>query len=368
MKTLFEPPFFTQKHKDPMKHMNQWMLALAVATTLTACGGGSSGPTSAPMSGSSPTPAPAPHPSVSMSSPTPNYSSSEDAAIFTILNTLRLGAGVGSLAQNTKLDTAAKHHSSYVMSNNLQSNSAYLSNPYSLHWEDAQYPGFTGAMPIDRLQYVGYTGAQIGENVSLGTPLTGALCIQTLIDQTVYHRASLLSSAAEVGVSIISDSGNTTAMCTIELGGTGFDQLPADATVYPYDRETGLPTTFYTASEWPNPAPDLPQTGVPVMISFYSQKTMPSVFSTFAGSDVVVTGFSIVQQGGSTPLASRVLTASGVTSLGPTLMIDSHLRPGVLFLLPTTQLQVNTTYTVTFTGTVKGVAVTKTWSFGTGAA
>lgn len=82
-------------------------------------------------------------------------------------------------------------------------------------------------------------------------------------------------------------------------------------------------------------------------------------------SDIVLNTFTLDSLG--SPVSARVLAQSGVLSSGATLTTDANIsRPGILVLLPTAPLSANTLYTVTFSASVKGVAVTKTWSFTTG--
>jgi hypothetical protein len=297
--------------------------------------------------------------------PAATYSSTEEAAALTTLNTYRINSKVGPLTQHSQLDTSASNHLGHIATNNLVFNAEYMTNPSKgLHWEDASLPGFTGERPIDRVRFAGYT-YDVSENGVVGFGLTGESCARILVEGSVYHRAAVLFSATDIGISFQA-VGQGYFGCFMEIGLRGFDQLPAEATTYPYEGQTGAYSSFTPATESPNPAPDLSVTGLPVMISLYSQVTMPSTSTRFSASDIIVTQYSLVAQGSATPVAARVLAYPGVTGNGVTLTADGRLRDGHVFLLPTSALATNTTYTVTFTGTVKGVAANKTWSFTTG--
>jgi len=356
------------------------MLALTASFALTGCGGGSGGgstasptPTPAPSPTPTPTPAPTPtptptgtsFPNVSTVAPVGVYASAENGNVFDGINAARISTGVGGLNQALKLDTASANHVSFIASNNLVFNTDYMTNPAKgLHWEDSALPGFTGATPGDRVAFVQYTHGSM-EDGAVAFGITGAQCASLLVDDTVYHRGSVLSPATDIGVSIQA-VGQGYFACFMEIGLTGTDQLPADIVAYPYSGQTGVHTTFIPSTESPNPAPDLAEAGIPIMVSLYSQKTQPSIITAFFASDVAISQFSVTAQGSTTAVTTRVLAQTGVTSTGPTLTVDGRLRDGQIFLLPTAKLLTNTVYNVLFSGAVRGIPVTKSWSFTTG--
>ncbi|BDT60186.1 hypothetical protein MasN3_36800 [Massilia varians] len=100
-------------------------LAASFAVVLSACGGGGGerGSPSPPVS-TNPTPPvvtspPAtPEQDLQTSVPIPTYAAnSEELAFFNAYNEFRSQAGLGKLAQNTKLDLAAKNHLNYQAQN-----------------------------------------------------------------------------------------------------------------------------------------------------------------------------------------------------------------------------------------------------------
>ena len=150
-------------------------------------------------------------------------------------------------------------------------------------------------------------------------------------------------------------------MCGLELGiSTLSGQLPPSGSwaFYPADGQTGVPPTFYNHAESPVPASDLLVAGHPIVMSLYNQ-TNTSLLAT----NITLTTFTLTA--GSTLVTTRVLAQTGVGGSGIT--TDSNIpAPGVLVLLPTSPLSANTSYTVIFAATVKGVFVSKSWSFTTG--
>lgn len=336
--------------------------ALLACLLLAACGGGGGGA------------APAPTPVASLSyqalvtsvSPFTYTNPSDNLTIATNLNTLRQNTGVGLLAQNSALDTAAKNHADYLVTNSLV-NGTYLNTNFSgtlgAHYEDqATYPtGFTGATPQARATAAGYAGSVV-EVASFGAA-TGADCL-TSFEDSVYHLADILSAAIDVGVDFANGGAG---VCMIELGtpSTTAGQLPASGTVtvYPYDTENSVPPTFYNQAENPVPAPDLLKAGHPVAVSLYSL----GGYTSLAASDIVLNTFTLTQ--GATTITARILDSSAITTTGPAVTPDSNLtKPGFIVLLPESPLSASTTYNVSFSATVKSTPVSKTWSFTTGAA
>lgn len=351
--------------------------ALAFSVLLVGCGGGGGGTSSSPGSSNSTTTVAstttttvATYPGVVTSVPAPTYASADNINAFNLLNSLRSATGVGEWAEDAHLDQAAQAHTSYIINNNLLSNVTYLTSPSEgLHWEDSTLPGYTGSTPQLRAMAAGF-GGSVGETANAGDP-TGASCVHGLVEDTVYHRALLMSSATHVGLSFASNSSAQT-ICVVDFGiPTGEEgQLPTNIVSYPYNGKTGVDTTFYVATETPNPAPDLTTAGIPVMVSLYSQTTLPTITSSFTASQVTITQFSMTVASSGAAVSSRILAATGVVGSGVTVTSDTELASigaGYVFLLPIAPLQANTTYNVAFAATVNGISVSKNWSFQTGA-
>ena len=340
------------------------LLSLTViAASLSACGGGGGG------GGGGTAIPPATFSSLAATVPAASYGAIANGSAFDLINQIRSGAGAGKLMQSSALDLAAKSHTGYFMQNsNLDG--AYIGATHEGvlggHYEDPANLGFYGKTAQERATKAGYAG-KARELISFGAA-NSVDCIESL-ENSVYHLAQIISPLyVDVGISFESSSAGGT-VCSIELGlpGTTLGQLPAAGSVaiYPYAGQTAVAPTFYNRAEAPIPAPDLNSAGHPVAVSLYSMAAPALV-----GSDIVINEFSMKTVNGGTPVAVRVLAKSGVTSNmpgGPALSTDDAIADaGVVFLLPTAPLAVNTTYKVTFAATLKGTAVTKDWSFTTG--
>ncbi len=326
-----------------------------IAASLSACGGG----------GGAAIPPPA-YSSLIASVPASTYGAGENGSAFDLINAIRSRAGAGKLAQSSALDTAAKNHTGYFIQNSGLDHT-YINSLHEGvlggHYEDPANPGFYGKTAQERVTKAGYLG-NVTELLSFGAA-SSVDCVESLTN-SVYHLAPIMSPRyADIGISFEMSSAFGT-VCAIELGlpGTTLGQLPAAGSlaIYPYAGQTAVVPTFYNQAEAPIPARDLERAGHPVAVSLYSLAA-----PVLSGSDIVISGFSMMTNAG-TPVAVRVLTKSGVISSGPALVVDDNIADvGVVFLLPTSPLAANTTYKVTFAAMLKGNAVTKDWSFTTGA-
>lgn len=300
--------------------------------------------------------------------PPPSDSSQDNLALFTQLNSIRQASGAGMVVQSPDLDTAASNHANYLVNNNLVTDVTYLNSTVDGilggHYEDSGTPGYTGSTPQARATTAGYelgTTGTVSELLSFGAA-SGTACGAS-IEDSVYHLVQLISPFVEMGLSFNGGSGSG-PVCDIELGISSSEsgQLPASGNwvSYPSDGQTNVAPKFYNQAESPVPAPDLQFAGHPIVISMYNQSN-PSLNVT----DIILDTFTLTS--GGTPVSTRVLAQSGVTTIGTALTADANISgPGILVLLPTSPLNANTVYTVTFSATVKGVAVRKSWSFKTG--
>jgi len=300
--------------------------------------------------------------------PTPSYTN-DNLVVFSQLNAIRLNAGAGLIVQNTSLDTAASSHTNYLVNNNLVSNVAYLNSTVSVggagvlggHYENPILSGYTASTPQTRATVAGFSTGSTGsvsELLSFGAA-SGVVCSAS-IENSVYHLVQLISPFINVGLSF---NGNG-PVCDIELGISSSEsgQFPSAGNwvSYPGNGQTGVSPKFYNQAESPVPAADLLSAGHPVVISLYNQSNR-----SLTGTQVVLHTFTLTAAG--SPVASRVLAQSGVTTDGTTLTVDSNISgPGILVLLPTSPLNPNTVYNVTFSATANGVFVNKSWSFTTG--
>ncbi len=349
------------------RHTTAALVGAALLLTLSACGGGGSSAPVAP-----PTPVPtvpaasnylAPVTSVAPA----NYAAKEDASVVAGINPVRLGAGAGLVAQSAALDSAARQHASFLVSNQLVNNAAYLDGLHEGvlggHYEDPALAGFTGKFAQSRATAAGY-GGTVAELALFGAA-NGAECVASF-ENSVYHLGQMLSSFVDMGLSFNAGNGGGSA-CVIVLGvpSATSGQLPTDGGVaaYPYAGQTGVLPTFYNQGEAPTPVADLAVAGHPVLVSLYTQ-AVPSLLA----SEVVIQSFALSTPDGKL-VSTRVLVKPGVGGSGVTLTSDNNIvGAGTVFLVPTVPLVANTLYRVNFAATVKGRAVSRDWSFMTGAA
>jgi len=306
--------------------------ALLVAALLTACGGGggSSTPTNQP-----PVNTPV---STCVVTPAGVPAATGDTAIdgFNWFNYRRAGIGLTMLTCNQMLNTAAVGHSNYLRLNNTVSHDQVVGNP-----------GFTGASLGDRLANAGYvlTGNYAyGEVISAAGDKSGFFHAEELI-AAIYHRFVIFEPMFRemgTGASTRSDGYTyfTADMATTRGFGTGLGK--GNIVTYPSNGQTQIPTSFDSDTESPDPVPNQNTVGYPV-----------SVHSDITGS-MTVTSFTIRPHGG-VNMNTRLLSSA----------TDSHTQSHEAAIIPLATLTSGTTYDVSFTGTVDGVAVTKNWSFTT---
>ncbi|HJV75130.1 MAG TPA: hypothetical protein VJ654_12970 [Noviherbaspirillum sp.] len=335
------------------------LTAVAASFVLVGCGGGGSSTTT------SNTQAPSQSPSVDTSTQlqtsvaAPTYASaSQESTFFAALNDFRGKLGLGLLAQNTKLDSAAQNHLAYVMTYStvdggtvdMASIDPATGRP-RFHIEDSTKAGFTGIQEKDRATYAGYNGVYVGELGSYGLG-QGSVNALNLLINTVFHRVGLMTQGVrDIGIAVGGDAAQT---MVVESGVLSTVQKN-DANyigVYPANNQTGVP--LYAALETPNPYPD-------ITAADYSTKTSaPISISSEASTTLSVTSFTVTENGQSTPLDSRLLVK------GTNADTNAYLGSNVAFLVAKTAFKPNTVYNVSFSGTINGAVTSKTWSFTTG--
>jgi uncharacterized protein YkwD len=256
---------------------------------------------------------------------------------FNWINYRRAQAGVGVLARNSMLDRSAQAHSDYQRLNSTVT-----------HSEDPAKSGFTGATVEARVQAAGYTLVRdyaSGEIIAATNNSSGFYMAEELVT-AIYHRFVMfeplfkdMGSGAATG----SDSYN---YFTTNLGATrGYSAgLPSHTIVtWPVNGQTGVQTTFASNFEEPDPVPDVDYVGYPISIHANLTET------------VSVQSFTVRPRGGA-ELARRLLVKG---------QDANTTMSSVAAIVPIAPLAANTTYDVSFSGTVGGAAVSKTWSFTT---
>jgi uncharacterized protein YkwD len=266
---------------------------------------------------------------------------SSDAAIAALaaVNALRVPAGSGCATMVSTLNMSALNHCNYYAMN--KSDMMCIADP---HAEVMSCVGFTGAGLGQRMTAAGYTGRGGSSEVMafVDNPMSA---VATWVN-SVWHRIPTLDPwTTELGY------GNATGCDTIDFG-RGTMVAPNDkVVVYPYDGQTGLPTSFDGSHE--GPMPPAPGTGWPSSspINVYAQGLM-------------VTEHVLTQDGSTTPLDHVWLDAN---STNVDAGVKGFLRT-TAFMYGNAPFMANTKYRVKVTGTHTGGALNLEWTFTTGAA
>ena len=339
-----------------------WTIAASMA--LVGCGGGGGGGTAASPStptGSTPstptTPTtPAPDPTALQNSvPAPSYAAgSFELSAFTSLNKARATYGVGQVAENGQLNTAAQNHATYI-------DGRYQAGDYSAatHTENAAYVGFTGATPADRISFAKYAATMSGEDLTSIIAVDGvssdpgAVAVDVLLSGP-YHRLSLLDGYRDVGFGHSSTrlpgEGGTRNTLVADFGVAQASQAQAPANgwvgVWPADKATDVLYSF--AGESPDPIPSNKGTcaGYPVSLQVK------------AGVTLTTTAFTLIET--ATGLPVNVQLSTKATDANPT-----YARANAAYIIPYLPLKLATTYTAHFVGSQNGTAIDKTWTFST---
>jgi uncharacterized protein YkwD len=256
---------------------------------------------------------------------------------FNWINYRRAQAGVGVLARNSMLDRSAQAHSDYQRLNSTVT-----------HSEDPAKPGFTGATVDARVQAAGYTLVRdyaSGEIIAATNNSSGFYMAEELVT-AIYHRFVMFEPLfKDMGSGAATGSDNYNYFTT-NLGATrGYSAgLPSHTIVtWPVNGQTGVQTTFASNFEEPDPVPDVDYVGYPISIHANLTET------------VSVQSFTVRPRGGA-ELARRLLVKG---------QDANTTMSSVAAIVPIAPLAANTTYDVSFSGTVGGAAVSKTWSFTT---
>lgn len=332
--------------------------ALLVGLLLAACGGGGSdgdrpapAPGGASQAGTSGAQGPG---GVATTAPASSYAAgSEELAAFEVLNAERGRCGFGVLAQNTRLDAAARAHADYQLRNDLFS-----------HEEDqARFPdGFTGVTMVDRYAVQGYTnyGGAVDEISGLTGNADktgfGVQGVRNLLNAP-YHLKGLMSGMREAGVAVRSsrDTGTSTPRVLLQWNGAytrdaGPQQLRAeDVLTYPCDGATGVDRQL--ANESPEPVPGRDLRVSPLGTSVY--------VATRTGNALTVSGVAMTNTRTGAAVALRTPVSGGNDPQ------QAYAR-NEAYVAADGPLDAGTAYQVTLTGTNNGAAFTRSFTFTTG--
>lgn len=252
------------------------------------------------------------------------------------LNEIRSAMGLPQLSVSRSLASAAQSHSNFLQLNHLIG-----------HFQNKNYPGFTGDTPQDRAGFFGYAGSA-AEGIDYGTA-SPRMSIEGLLDAP-YHRLGLINpNDREAGAGFSLQPYNM-VINTGSPGARDDDRLM----LYPYPGQTGVKTAWFVA-ESPNPLASYRQdriyVGYPVSLSFHDAKTreLHIAAAWFTDSAGAAVPHYIVDAGRESELKKHV------------------------FLIPHKPLKPGTTYQVKFEGRRvladgSSLPVAAAWSFTTGSA
>ncbi len=314
-----------------VSHGTTALSSVLLAALLGACGGGGGNVANTPATPSGPGTLP-----LEPGAPALLGSTALDGMNW--INYRRNQLGLSVLARNAKIDAAAQGHSDYLRLNNTIS-----------HDEVAGTPGFTGAAPENRLAAAGYALVRpfaYGEVISATTETSGFYQAEELIT-AIYHRFVIFEPLfREIGAGAATAAGsNAYTYFTSELAASnGYSSGlgPGNLVVYPFNSQSRVPTNFFSDNEKPDPVDGRNEVGYPISVH------------ADANLVVLVQSFSVRPRGGP-PLTTQLLSHA----------TDSKVVTSVAAIIPLAVLSAATTYDVSFTGTVDGVAVTRNWSFNT---
>ncbi|HEX5097918.1 MAG TPA: hypothetical protein VFV94_00385 [Polyangiaceae bacterium] len=247
-------------------------------------------------------------------------------------NTLRLAMGLDCAAIAPALVKSAQAHCDYYTQNQGDD----MCEAPSPHDEIEGCPGFTGEGLGERFKAAGYMLSGGGSECMafIDDP---ERAVMTFVN-SVYHRTPILDPwMRDFGY------GHSDGCDTIDFG-TGTKSDKTKTAVYPYQGQTGVPTSFDGSREGPEP-PE-PPTGWPsgLPITVYAQ-------------NFTVESHVITLDGSTDPIAHQWLDEDDPT-------LPSYAK----FLYTDAPMMANTTYHVVVTGTLSGTAKTFDWTFTTGAA
>jgi uncharacterized protein YkwD len=258
------------------------------------------------------------------------------AAAVTALNAvnqLRVPAGAGCATFSQPIADGATKHCEYYAANS--SNQMCIADPHS---EVMSCTGFTGKGFGDRVKAAGYTGSPAFEVMAFVNDPQSA--VSTWVN-SVWHRIPIISPwVTELGY-------GAAARCdTIDFG-RGKPLPDTTLVVYPYDGQTGVPTSFDGSRE--GPTPPIPATGKwpsGPPISLYAKK------ATF--TDHVLT-----KDGDTTPISHVWLAPASVDAQFKNFLTD------VVFMYPDAPLTAATKYRVHMKGSFVGGTLDREWTFTT---
>lgn len=326
------------------------LISALAAAVLSACGGGGDAMI---VSIVPPVPVVVTPPSMVMNVPDATYAmDSEEAKAFALLNAERSHCGFGKLAQNVKLDQAAKAHANWLITNN-----------YRGHYESPDVQnGFTGVTSNDRALAAGYVPglSEVTETIfSIVGPSdsskSGLKSVRSLL-AAPYHTFGMMSPYRDVGISVQSagDKAWDRAVYNYNFGTQGNMQLIERNAVLTYPCQGTVGTNYELLEESPNPVPGrnliTNPLGHPVLVMVrFGQKLEISSSRMMK----VATGAQVAMR---TPITAE--NDPNNTFLGYGIYMG--------YVIPDGPLEPDAEYAVSVTGTNDGNSFIKEFTFKTG--
>jgi hypothetical protein len=268
--------------------------------------------------------------------PPPMGASAQAVEAWTIINEMRLAGGAGCMNMVPALNTSAQSHCDYRAMN--RSNPSCMADAHS---QIAGCPGFTGLNAQAREIAAGYPRALAYTEVALTYGNNPKLAIPGWM-VTPYHRIPLVDPwTTDMGW------GGGPGCDVIDIGRGMVRPPDSTISVYPYDGQTEVPTSF-NGLESPQPPP--PASGWPSSfpVSIYAQR-------------LNITEHVMTKDGDATPLEHIFLDTKnpGVAQL--------RAYFGNTAMLYGAAFEPSTTYRVKMVGSYAGGALNTEWTFTTSA-
>lgn len=266
----------------------------------------------------------------------PSFDDAYANSVISEINKVRQAAGLNALFESPRLTSAAKGHSTYLL------DKAEI-NHYQL---DKESRFFTGYIPANRLKKEGFDYSSINEVIRGSYSETPSQVVGKFVDAP-FHRIGLLrDDLVEVGVGALSVQSVGYKMVTVDTGSRElfyFGSRFKNPIVYPFDGQTGVPSSFASDEEVPDPYKGKNYVGYPISLQLGGHDSL------------YVLGFEIFTEGKRLP--ARVLWRENFGFL--------KSFPYAAVLIPDEPLFPGTTYTVNFRGLNGSQSVEKSWSFST---
>lgn len=277
----------------------------------------------------------------SIAAPTYPQGSGEQQT-FTSLNGARSGGGFGKLAQDTKLDAAARAHAQYLASR-FYSAGRFDPGAIEAHTEVQGVSQFTGALPADRARAAGYGWLDGAEAAIFNVGKASRDCSDQILDSLVLRHKIMNTEMRDLGVGIADTADGNGFVCVVLAAYADFrGEAPGGwVGVYPFD--AAAPVTLAMASDT-------------TAESFGTNRGMPVML--MADRDAPLTLTVTVRKSATSALVSST-TVTNAT-------LPDELMPNEVFAIPSVYLEPDTVYTVHAAGTVEGVPVDQTTQFTTG--